>query len=718
MSLRPVRPPEGGAVATRASAAPAAPHVCFVATAGGVVRLDADEGFAWVSGAADTALGPLRPAHRPLLDDVLACRGPRAPSGQNLPSGERLRVLGAVPGTPESVAGRLAAGATLGGWLPASEVYTRLAATERERLAVLPVGRDLAARDPGSSLVVTPRVQRVLEVLFRALLVPRRGVLLKGVSGVGKSTAVEALAAALRAMEVPGRLQGLVPLAMGIELFMPASSSDEERQKADLRRRLARSRTVLVVDEASRLVDRYGNTAALDNVLLFVDEGARLLLLSDKMSLLEKRRAFVRRFVPCYLRPADEAEASAIAGAVGARETARSGVVLAPDATTRAARLARALPTALPAAAVDLVTHALARAEMLGASDVTPADVDDSLRELLAQGDEPPAAVTNAAEFVMRMRAAGYLGHARLLEVFGARLVAAAEARYCPGADARPWLAGVLVGPPGSGKTTFWRCLAGLVASSAAKVMVVRGSAYREPHAVARLRGSPPGYVAFEQGSGLGNFVRQAPDGLLVVEEPELAHPNAIEVLLEVLDGEFETGDGERVSTAGLAVLVCTNAGCERPTAPFGFAPGGDEVERERTVLVAALEGVLDPRLVDRLRDDVFHVPRLGAAALRNLVRTEAARLGERVGRPLRITDEAARQVVAEGLAADRRGSARAVLAAFRRLVERPARDVVRAGASGDALVALVQGEAVVVRAVEGLLDELPAATAAEEEDA
>ena len=158
-----------------------------------------------------------------------------------------------------------------------------------------------------------------------------------------------------------------------------------------------------------------------------------------------------------------------------------------------------------------------------------------------------------------------------------------------------------------------------------------------------------------------------------MVEEPELAHPVLSTILLEVLDGSFETGDGETVATTGITVLVGTNRGWDRSGLPIGFARQA-VAERRRRAVIEAVRTELDPRLLSRFEeDDAVHVlAPLGDAALRNIVRLEAERFGRERGVSLRLGDGvAARLVVAAGAERERSG-ARAVIGQLRSRVYVP----------------------------------------------
>ena len=120
-----------------------------------------------------------------------------------------------------------------------------------------------------------------------------------------------------------------------------------------------------------------------------------------------------------------------------------------------------------------------------------------------------------------------------------------------------------------------------MITGSDSKVMTIRCSSYQKSHAIQSLIGSPKSYIGYEEGGALQNFIKLYPDGVLLIEEPEIGHPNILQLLMEMLEGSFTAGDGSVICTRGLTVLMSSNAGCEANKAKPGFTGSIDSTRTD-----------------------------------------------------------------------------------------------------------------------------------------
>ena len=140
-------------------------------------------------------------------------------------------------------------------------------------------------------------------------------------------------------------------------------------------------------------------------------------------------------------------------------------------------------------------------------------------------------------------------------------------------------------------------------------------SEYREPHTVARLIGSPPGYVGYGDGGQLTEPVRRRPYSVVLLDEIEKAHPEVWNVLLQVMDdGRLTDGEGRTVDFTNTVLVMTSNLGAGEARRGIGFTAGEPAAAEER-MLRRGQEAFL-PEFLNRIDETVtFHAARRRAGA-------------------------------------------------------------------------------------------------------
>jgi ATP-dependent Clp protease ATP-binding subunit ClpA len=219
-----------------------------------------------------------------------------------------------------------------------------------------------------------------------------------------------------------------------------------------------------------------------------------------------------------------------------------------------------------------------------------------------------------------------------------------------------------------------------LVAGAERKVLEVQCSAFQKEHAIQSLIGSPMSYVGYGEGGLLQNFAKQHPDGVVILEKPELGHSNLLRLMSEILGGFFTAGDGQVISTRRLMVFVTSTVGADGNRAPIGFAADGTS---QHSQIREALEEALGPALLGQIGwSNIFRLEPLEPAALRNILRLELHGYGKSLGVPVAVEEGVLEKIVND--CAKRGQGARAVLDEYRGAIE-PLLDaeLERGGAAG-----------------------------------
>ena len=204
----------------------------------------------------------------------------------------------------------------------------------------------------------------------------------------------------------------------------------------------------------------------------------------------------------------------------------------------------------------------------------------------------------------------------------------------------------IFAGPTGVGKTELVKTLAADLFDSPETLIRLDMSEFMEKHSVSRIIGSPPGYVGYDDAGQLTEKIRRRPYSVVLFDEIEKAHPDVLNILLQILDdGRVTDAHGKTVNFENTVIVMTTNAGSERRSGVVGFASEGAKSDSERTE--RALAEFLRPEFINRV-DEVI--------TFRSLDKTDFCRIAEIMlgqlketlaekGITLSYTDEAVRLI-------------------------------------------------------------------------
>ena len=185
----------------------------------------------------------------------------------------------------------------------------------------------------------------------------------------------------------------------------------------------------------------------------------------------------------------------------------------------------------------------------------------------------------------------------------------------------------LFLGPTGVGKTELSKAVAEFLFNDERAILRIDMSEYMEKHAVARLIGSPPGYVGYEEGGFLTEAVRRRPYQVILFDEVEKAHPDVFNILLQVLDdGRLTDGKGRTVDFKNTLIIMTSNLGAEI----LNNATGADDGKKIRSAVMEVVKNSFRPEFINRIDEiTIFH--RLDKSAIKEIAQLQINNIEKRL---------------------------------------------------------------------------------------
>jgi ATP-dependent Clp protease ATP-binding subunit ClpA len=450
-------------------------------------------------------------------------------------------------------------------------------------------------------------IERMMLVLARR---QKNNPLLIGESGVGKTALADGLALRITTGNVPAKLLDKViySLDMGALLAGTKYRGDfEERLKAVVKEIKAKPGSVLFIDEIHTLVGAGGTSGgAMDASNLLkpsLADGSLSCIGSttfkEYRTHFEKDRALARRFQKIDVSEPTVEQATEILRGLKSRYEEFHHVTYTDDALKAAAELsAKHIQSRhLPDKAIDVLDESGARARTFATSpDVIALGVEDMEATVARMAQVPVKSVTSSDRQKLKD-----LDKQLKAVIFGQdsainKVVAAIKmSRTGLGRDNKPIGSYLFAGPTGVGKTEVSKQLAEMMGISFLRFDM---SEYMEKHAVSRLVGAPPGYVGYEEGGLLTDAITKNPHCVLLIDEVEKAHPDLINILLQVTDsGRLTDSNGRTADFQNVILIMTSNAGAfEAAKGGIGISP-----DKSSTMSLDAIKKTFRPEFINRL---------------------------------------------------------------------------------------------------------------------
>ena len=528
------------------------------------------------------------------------------------------------------------------------------------------------ARDGKLDAVVgrEEEIERVIQILNRR---QKNNPCLIGEPGVGKTAIAEGLAQRIVAGDVPFKLRSKEVYLLDLTALVAGTQfrgQFESRMKGLIEEIRKMGNVILVIDEVHNIVgagDAEGSMNAANILKPALSRGEIQVIgattFTEYRKHIEKDTALERRFQPVTVNEPNMEDTLKILKGIAHYYEQYHGVKIPEGILRQAVLLSERYITDrfLPDKAIDLIDEACSdlnlhdkninrrmelrreiedydkERELLQGAEEPDFErlaelksltikAQTELDELCAQGD-PQLTMDNLARVIelwtkipaSRIREDEFRRLSELDKRLKEHIVGQDEAIEAVSAAIRRNRVGIspkhkpvsfiFVGPTGVGKTELVKQLAQDLFNSPDALIRLDMSEFMEKHSVSRIVGSPPGYVGYDEAGQLTEKIRRKPYAVILFDEIEKAHPDVMNVLLQILDdGEITDSHGRKVNFENTVIVMTSNAGSERKEGTVGFGHTVNEQNRDRAM--KALGEFLRPEFLNRV-DEVICFNRL-----------------------------------------------------------------------------------------------------------
>ena len=474
-------------------------------------------------------------------------------------------------------------------------------------------------------------IERVVQILSRR---KKNNPILIGEAGVGKSAIVEGLALRIARGEVPYTIADKTLFSLDVSSLVAGTKfrgEFEERMQQLLDELRKAKDTIIFIDEIHTIVGAGSTQGSLDTANILKPALARGELQTIGATTLDEYRENIETDSALERREAVEALVYEKAASARMREIALRSKLGESRAEWK--RSLESNPVEITARHIQEVITAMTGIPAERVSDGEMIRLQ-TLREHLAKRVVGQQEAVEKISRTIRRSRAGLKDENRPIGVF------------------------LFVGPTGVGKTLLAKEVSKWLFDERRGLIRIDMSEYGEKHNVARLIGSPPGYVGYGEGGQLTEAVRRQPYAVVLFDEIEKAHPEVFNAMLQIFDeGHLTDGSGRKVDFRNTIIIMTSNVGSRavvRKSVQVGYSTTSKSAVADRTPqseYCKALEHTFAPEFLNRI-DDIVLFRTLEIADVERIVDLELQGLMARTGRlgyKVKITEGAKRRLAAMG---------------------------------------------------------------------
>ncbi len=579
---------------------------------------------------------------------------------------------------------------------------------QRKTPSLAKYSRDLTAMAAAGQLdpVIgrNDEIDSVIRVLLRRY---KNNPCLIGEAGVGKTAVVEGFARRIAERSVPAELCGRRVFSLDLTAMLAGAKyrgDFEERLKSVLEEATAQSGVILFIDEIHGIVGTGAAEGAIDAANILKPKLARgeicvigATTTEEYRKYIEKDSALERRFQSIRVETPDEATTLSILKGLRSRYETHHHAVITDDALEAAITLSVRYITDrnLPDKAIDLLDEAAAQARLsvyeksseAGSLEAVRSELSKAVAEKkfakipqlreaenrLSSGNaEQPRvmvdgeAVAKTASVITGIPAAQLTADeskrlSEIEETLKSRIigqdkaveqVAAAIRRGRSGLrdPKRPVSSFLFLGQTGVGKTELSKAVAEAVFGDENRIIRFDMSEFMEGHSVSKLIGSPPGYVGYDEEGQLVKRIRSKPYSVVLFDEAEKAHPDVLNILLQILeDGALTAANGRKADFRNAIIIMTGNIGAEQLSGgSMGFVDKSDN--SRKADVMKQLKKQFRPEFINRI-DNIIVFDKLQNEGLRRICTLMLKSLSDRAaacGIELTFSENAVEQLCAE----------------------------------------------------------------------